>query len=108
MKGISEEKFREVLGSRLGDQLESAMAVFKEFTNNSLDVTNVLLWAVKQGPEKVDEVLAIMKAHAERFAYTHPQIRGLVSEMGVNPTTEMFKDIYVRVLDLKPVLPSHR
>ena len=98
---VSEDRFREVLGVRLGQHLDRAVVILKNFGPRlSYDVTNVLFYAVDKG--KVDEVLKILDEHwREYLGFQHPDIRGTVKDLsGFNRTQTMFLGLYKDTLGL--------
>ncbi len=101
---ITEQMFKDVLGPKLGEFLERALKVFRNYgTHLGGDVVNVLLHAVDQG--KVGEVLDILEKHYdEHLTFQHPEIRGTtLNDLGINETQAMFTDLCVNTLGLKPV-----
>ena len=102
MPAINEGKFEQLLRGRLGGHWERALTVFRNCGPNlAYDVTNVLLHAA--GGSKVAEVLGILEKHfREHLQFQHPEIRGTVSSLGVNPTEVMFLGICRDTLGLKP------
>lgn len=105
MSQISVDDFRRYLMSKLGTQYDRAEKLFSDCGPNlAFDVTNVMMLAADQGPEKVEEVLLVIEKHyQEHLGYQHPDIRGLVKNLGVNPTETVFLGICRDVLRLKPV-----
>jgi hypothetical protein len=102
-KTVSEDSFREVFGTKLGQHLDRAVAVLNNFGPKlSFDVTNVMLHAVDKGKE--DEVLTILEKHwEEHLQFQHPKIRGTVASVfGVNQTQQTFVRICEQTLALIP------
>lgn len=103
---VSEQVFRDVLESRLGEFWERALKVFHNFgPNTAYDVTNVITHAADQG--KVEEVIRILEDHYERdLQFQHPEIRGTIEDrlLGVRPTQAMFLRICRDILGLQPGL----
>ncbi len=99
---VSEQQFREVLEKNLGTSWDRALTVFRNYGNKlTYDVTNILMHAADQG--KVDEVLGVLEEHyRSHLQYQHPEIRGTVKNLGVNPTETMFLRICETTLGLKP------
>ncbi len=97
-----EQQFRDALQSKLGASWDRAFSVFINFGPNLMyDVANVLLHADDQG--KVSEVLNILEEHYEsHLQFQHPDIRGTFSNLGVNPTKEIFLRICQQTLGLRP------
>ncbi len=105
MKAIDKNQFEELFKRRLGTLYQRAEVIFDNYGPRfSPDVTNVLLHAVDQGEEKVEEVLSILKKHYnEHLNLQHPDIRGTVcNSLGINETEVMFIDICVKTLGLQP------
>jgi len=104
---VSEERFREVLGTKLGQHLDRAVTVLNNFGPKlSYDVANVMLHAVDKGNE--DEVLTILEKHwEEHLQFQHPEIRGTVESMpGVNQTQQTFLRICQQTLALTPAVAT--
>jgi len=100
---VSEDRFRKVLGTKLGQYLDRAVSVLNNFGPKlSYDVANVMLHAVDKGKE--NEVLTILEKHwEEHLQFQHPNIRGTVESMpGVNQTQQMFIRICEQTLALTP------
>ena len=100
---VSEEQFREVFGTKLGQHLDRAVTVLNNFGPRlSYDVANVMLHAVDKGKE--DEVLTILEKHwKEHLQFQHPEIRGTVESMpGINQTQQTFLRICEQTLALTP------
>lgn len=98
---VSEDRFREVLGVGLGQHLDRAVVILKNFGPRlSYDVTNVLLYAVDRGKE--GEVFEILEKHwAEYLQFQHPEIRGSVTDsLGFNLVQMMFLGLYNDTLGL--------
>jgi hypothetical protein len=101
LKVVSEEKFREVFGPKLGQHIDRSVVVLNDFGPQlSYDVANVMLHAADKGKE--DEVLTILEKHwKEHLQFQHPDIRGTVESMpGVNQTQQMFLRICKETLAL--------
>lgn len=100
---VSEEQFREIMGTRLGQHLDRAVTTLEHFGPTlSFDVTNVMLHSIEQGKE--DEVLTILEAHwREHLQYQHPAIRGCLEDgLGVSLTKQIFLRICQGTLALTP------
>lgn len=98
---VNEEQFRELLGARLGQNIDRAICIFINFGPTlSYDVTNIMLHAVDRGKE--GEVLAILEEHWEKYLqFQYP--RGTVESMsGVNVTEQTFLRICQQILALTP------
>jgi hypothetical protein len=102
LKAVSETRFRELLAAGLGQYIDRAVVVLNNYgARLSFDVANVMLYAAEKG--KVEEVLGIMEKHwEEHLNFQHPDIRGLVVDMGVNLTQQMFLKICKETLGLTP------
>jgi len=101
---VTEKDFQELLETGLGDLYPRALTVFHNCGSLlSFDVANVLIHAHDQGREKTEEVLGILEEHYEkRLQFQHPEIRGTVQNLGVNPTEQLLLHICQRVLSLQP------
>ncbi len=103
---LNEQEFQNLLQTKFGNSWDRALTVFRNCGENlSGDVANVLLHAVDRG--KVNEVLAILEEHyKDHLQYQHPGIRGTVGDaiLGVNPTAQVFIDIYKNTLGLQPTI----
>lgn len=107
IKVVSERQFREILGLSLGQNIERAGHVLKNYGSRlSWDVCNVMLHAVDQ--HKSDEVLTVLEEHwVEHLQFQHPKIRGTVSNcFGVNETQLTFLRICNQILALTPTPES--
>jgi hypothetical protein len=102
MPTIDEATFKKLLQGKLGGHWERAREVFRNCGPNlAWDVANVLLHAAGKG--KVAEVLGIIEKHwKEHLQFQHPEIRGRVANLGVNPTEVMFLGICRDTLELQP------
>ncbi|MDP3685276.1 MAG: hypothetical protein Q8R32_00410 [bacterium] len=101
---MTEQVFQELLETGLGDLYPRALEVFRNCGSLlSFDVTNVLMHAREQGREKTEEVLGMLEEHYEKhLQFQHPDIRGNVEKLGVNPTERLFLGICQHVLNLQP------
>jgi hypothetical protein len=107
LKAVNEKLFREILGTKLGQHIDRAVAVLNNFGPKlSYDVANVMLHAVDKGKE--DEVLTILEKHwEEHLQFQHPEIRGTVESMpGINKTHQVFLRICQETLALTPAAAS--
>ena len=103
LEAISEEQFRALLGTKLGQHLERTVAVLTNFGPRlSFDVANVMLHAADKS--KVVEVLDILEKHwNEHLKFQHLEIRGLIAgEFGINLTQQTFLKICQETLGLTP------
>ncbi len=111
MPQVTESIFRELLQERLGAQYNRALELFRECGPNlAFDIVNVLTHAGDQGPTKVEEVLGLLEKHErEHLHFQHPDIKGQIANMGVNPTERLFLHICKQVLGLQPnpSAPAH-
>jgi hypothetical protein len=106
---ITAEDFDTLMRGKLGESFDRANLVFTNFGRKlSYDVTNVLLYAADQGPNKVDEVLLILEEHWDNcLSLQHPDLRGSVHDsLGVNKTEVMFIKLCRETLGLTPVAVS--
>lgn len=99
---VKEEVFRELLFDQLGSYYDRAHKLFTDCGPKlSFDVTNALCGA--EGDGQIERILSLLETHfAEHLVYQHPDIRGQVSNCGVNPTKQLFLHICTNVLRLKP------
>ena len=102
MDYVSEEKFAELLESKLDDEYQRSVELFRNCGGLlSYDVTNVLLHAADKG--MIDVVLTLLEEHHQaHLVYQHPEIRGTISGTGGNPTMSLFRHICEEVLHLQP------
>lgn len=108
---ITKEKFVECLEKKVldlgGTGLWSRVLAFFEECENSpplaWDVTNIFMYAVDQGKDKVEEVLELLKEHYEdHLQGQHPEIRGQVAgDFNVNLTHELLTKIRDDVLKVE-------
>lgn len=107
---ITMKTFESHFGTKLGENYERALNLFKESTTEFLqtNVVNALLHAA--GKNKVKEILDIMEKHFRKHLnFQHPEIRGTVAHIVTgNPTERVFLDIYQNVLGLKPNQPKQQ
>ena len=91
--GISEAVFAELAKERLGNDWDKALQTFRNYGPHlSFDVANVMLKAAEGGMAR--EILSILDRHYdEHLQFQHPQIRGMVTVAGRNPS----KDLIVRI-----------
>lgn len=83
MSGIDEKIFEEMLKDKLPSGCyERALAAFRNYGKLlSVDVFNILLWAVNCCPHKFIEVLGALEEHWENdLQYQAPEIRGTVRD----------------------------
>jgi len=99
---LTQDEFAQLLEDRLGEFWDRAQKVFEGYGEYmSFDVANVLLQAVDK--QKVGEVLDLLEKHyEEHIVFQHPDIRGQVSKLGVNPTQQLFLSICKNTLGLTP------
>ena len=96
---LDEGVFAQVMQPKLGGAYDRALVVLRNY-NFVDDIGHILMHAVDQGPEKVDEVLGILEAFLKSDAsYWHPDF--VISSINQKMCFQ-FIHIYRDVLHLQP------